>query len=86
MILVLKPGKYRDKVINILAVMYMFHFVQLSTQSFISNNPSKDPSFQNYTANRMEKLLINFQHIFEFIFINIYEGLRSFVMVDFSDQ
>lgn len=31
MILVLKPGKYRDKVINILDVMYMFHFAQLST-------------------------------------------------------
>lgn len=59
-ILVLKSGKYRDKVINILAVVCQFHFAQFCTQSFISNNSPKDTSFENYKANPIEKLLINF--------------------------
>lgn len=54
----LKSGEYRDKVIKILAVVCKFHFAQFRT--YISNNPPKDPSFENYKANSIEKLLINF--------------------------
>lgn len=61
-------------------------YVPLSSWSFISNNLPKDPSFENYKVDPIEKLLINFQHAAEFIFINLCRNIGSFFTTCFNDQ